>query len=33
MFKPVTKFKSELDDELIELEVETTGGGKDGGGD
>ncbi|HEU5119544.1 MAG TPA: hypothetical protein VFT71_01035 [Candidatus Nitrosocosmicus sp.] len=32
MLKPVTKSKSELDDELKELEVENSGGGKDGGG-
>jgi len=32
MLKPVTKSKSELDEELKELEVETSGGGKDGGG-
>ncbi len=32
MLKPVTKTKSELDEELKELEVENSGGGKDGGG-
>jgi hypothetical protein len=30
--KPVTKSDSELEDELKELEVENSGGGKDGGG-
>ena len=32
MLKPITKAKSELDEELKELEVENSGGGKDGGG-
>ncbi len=32
MLKPVTKTNSELDKELEELEVENSGGGKDGGG-
>lgn len=32
MLKPITKTKSELDDELKELEVENSAGGKDGGG-
>lgn len=32
MLKPVTKSDSELEDELKELEVENSGGGKDGGG-
>ena len=31
MLKPVTKSDSELEDELKELEVENSGGGKDGG--
>jgi hypothetical protein len=31
MLKPVTKTNSELDKELEELEVESSGGGKDGG--
>lgn len=31
MLKPVTKSDSELEDELKELEVESSGGGKDGG--
>jgi hypothetical protein len=32
MLKPITKAKSELDEELKVLEVENSGGGKDGGG-
>jgi hypothetical protein len=32
MLKPVTKSNSELEDELKDLEVENSGGGKDGGG-
>ena len=32
MLKPVTKSDSKLEDELKELEVENSGGGKDGGG-
>jgi hypothetical protein len=32
MLKPITKAKSELDEELKMLEVENSGGGKDGGG-
>lgn len=32
MLKPVTKSNSEIEDELKELEVENSGGGKDGGG-
>ena len=32
MLKPVTKTDSELDEELKELEVENSAGGKDGGG-
>ena len=32
ILKPVTKSDSELEDELKELEVENSGGGKDGGG-
>jgi hypothetical protein len=32
MLKPITKGKSELDEELKVLEVENSGGGKDGGG-
>lgn len=32
MLKPVTKTNSELDEELKDLEVENSGGGKDGGG-
>lgn len=32
MLKPVSKSESELDEELKELEVENSGGGKDGGG-
>ena len=31
MLKPVTKSDSELEDELKELEVENSAGGKDGG--
>ena len=31
MLKPVTKSKSELDEELEELEVENSGGGQGGG--
>ena len=31
MLKPITKSDSELEDELKELEVENSGGGKDGG--
>ena len=31
ILKPVTKSKSELENELKELEVENSGGGKDGG--
>jgi hypothetical protein len=32
MLKPVPKAKTEVDEELEELEVESSGGGKDGGG-
>jgi hypothetical protein len=32
MLKPVTKSDSKLDEELKDLEVENSGGGKDGGG-
>lgn len=32
MLEPITKEKSQLDKELKELEVESSGGGKDGGG-
>jgi hypothetical protein len=32
MLKPVTKSDSKLEDELKELEVENSVGGKDGGG-
>lgn len=32
MLKPITKSKTEVDEELKELEVESSGGGKDGGG-
>ena len=32
MLKPITKAKTEVDEELKELEVESSGGGKDGGG-
>ena len=32
ILKPVTKSDSELENELKELEVENSGGGKDGGG-
>jgi hypothetical protein len=32
MLKPITKAKSELDEELKVLEVENSGGGKGGGG-
>ena len=32
ILKPVTKSDSKLEDELKELEVENSGGGKDGGG-
>ncbi len=32
ILKPLTKSDSELEDELKELEVENSGGGKDGGG-
>ena len=32
MLKPITKAKTEVDKELEELEVESSGGGKDGGG-
>lgn len=32
MLKPVTRTDSELDEELKELEVENSAGGKDGGG-
>lgn len=32
MLKPITKAKTEADEELEELEVESSGGGKDGGG-
>ena len=32
MLKPMTKAKTEVDEELKELEVESSGGGKDGGG-
>jgi hypothetical protein len=32
ILKPITKSDSELEDELKELEVENSGGGKDGGG-
>ncbi len=32
MLKPISNPKSELDEELEELEVENSGGGKDGGG-
>jgi hypothetical protein len=32
MLKPVTESDSELEDELKDLEVENSGGGKDGGG-
>lgn len=32
MLKPVTKADSELEEELKELEVENSAGGKDGGG-
>ena len=32
MLKPITKSKTEVDEELEELEVESSGGGKDGGG-
>ena len=32
LLKPVTKSDSKIEDELKELEVENSGGGKDGGG-
>ncbi len=32
ILKPITKSKTEVDEELKELEVESSGGGKDGGG-
>lgn len=32
MLKPITKAKTELEEELKDLEVENSGGGKDGGG-
>ncbi|VFJ13241.1 hypothetical protein [Candidatus Nitrosocosmicus franklandus] len=32
MLKPITRTDSELDEELKELEVENSAGGKDGGG-
>lgn len=32
MLKPVTKTDSDLDEELKDLEVENSAGGKDGGG-
>ena len=32
MLKPITKAKTEVDEELKELEVESSGGGKEGGG-
>ena len=32
MLKPITKAITEVDEELEELEVESSGGGKDGGG-